>query len=494
MHIQMRGVCKSFSQVAVLKDVDFSVSGGEVHALMGENGAGKSTLMKVLTGVYTKDAGEILVDGRQVNFSHPKQAEEAGIVFVYQELNTMNDMTVEENMFMGKEITKALGMVDKKAMVEKARRTIERLGVSIDPNAVMGTLSVGQQQMVEIAKALLADVKFIIMDEPTAALSPAETRALFSVIDRLKKDGVSIIYISHRMEEIFEICDRITVLRDGRYISTKNTNETDMTELVRMMIGRDIGERFPKREVKIGPVLFEARGLSKKGVFEEVSFSVRSGEVLGVAGLMGAGRTEIMKAIFGSLLYEKGTIMIHDKPVRIKSPLDAIKLGMGFITEDRKVEGLMLNDGINTNISLNNLKLISDAGILSKTKEDRLISEAISKLLIKCSGPKQLCSELSGGNQQKVVFAKWMYTNPRLLILDEPTRGVDVGAKKEIYSIINELVENGVAVVLVSSDLPEVLGMSDRIMAIHEGRVGGIVEKEDATQENVMLLCTGGTL
>jgi ribose transport system ATP-binding protein len=490
----MRGICKSFANVAVLKDVDFCVGGGEVHALMGENGAGKSTLMKALTGVYPKDSGEITIDGRAVNFSHPKQAEEAGIVFVYQELNTMNDLTVEENMFMGKEIKKAFGVVNKKAMVEKARETINRLGVSINPNAVMRTLSVGQQQMVEIAKALLSDVKLLIMDEPTAALSPGETKALFKVIDRLKKDGVSIIYISHRMEEIFEICDRITVLRDGRYIATKNINETDMTDLVRMMIGRDIGERFPKRDAKIGDVLFEARDLGKRGVFDGVSFSVRAGEVLGVAGLMGAGRTEIMKAVFGSLSYEKGTILIDGKPVRVNSPISAIKHGMGFITEDRKIEGLMLNDGIDKNISLNNLSLISDAGILNRSKEENLIKEAINRLLIKCSGGKQRCGELSGGNQQKVVFAKWIYTEPRLLILDEPTRGVDVGAKKEIYSIINELAENGVAVVLVSSELPEVLGMSDRIMAIHEGRVGGIIEKQDATQENVMFLCTGGAL
>jgi ribose transport system ATP-binding protein len=490
----MRGVCKSFSQVAVLKNVDFSVGGGEVRALMGENGAGKSTLMKVLTGVYAKDAGEIFVDGRPVNFSHPKQAEEAGIVFVYQELNVMSDLTVEENMFMSKEITKTFGITDKKAMVEKTKQTVARLGVSIDPNAVMRTLSVGQQQMVEIAKALLVDVKLLIMDEPTAALSPAETGVLFSVIERLKKDGVSIIYISHRMEEIFEICDRVTVLRDGCFIATKNIHETDMADLVKMMIGRDIGERFPGRKAKIGPVLFEARGLCKKGVFADISFAVHSGEVLGVAGLMGAGRTEIMKAIFGSLLYDEGTLLIEGKPVRVKSPLDAIKFGMGFITEDRKIEGLMLNDGIDKNISLSNLKLVSDAGVLNKAKEDKLIREAIRKLLIKCSGRKQLCSELSGGNQQKVVFAKWMYTHPRFLILDEPTRGVDVGAKKEIYAIINELVESGVAVVLISSDLPEVLGMSDRIMAIHEGRIGGIIEKQDATQENVMLLCTGGAL
>jgi ribose transport system ATP-binding protein len=494
MHITMKHVNKSFSGVPVLRDVGFSINDGEVHALMGENGAGKSTLMKVLTGVYTKDSGEVFVNDSPVNWTHPKQAEEAGVVFVYQELNTMNDLSVEENMFMGKEIRGRFGVVNKKAMVSKARETINELGIDIDPNAVMRSLSVGRQQMVEIAKALMANAKVLIMDEPTAALSPTETEVLFKVIRNLKAHGVSIIYISHRMEEIFELCDRITVLRDGQFIATKNIPDTDMKDVVRMMIGREMGQRFPERHAKPGGVFFEVSGLTKKGVFEDVTFSVRSGEVLGVAGLMGAGRTEIMQAIFGNLPYEKGSVKIGGKTIHIKLPGDAKKNGIGFITEDRKLEGLMLNDAIDTNIAINNLEIISAKGVLSGRKEKSLVDDAVKKLAIRCSGARQLCRELSGGNQQKVVFAKWMSTNPRVLILDEPTRGVDVGAKKEIYSIINTLAENGVAVIFISSELPEVLGMSDRIMAIHEGKVGGIIEKENANQENVMILCTGGKL
>ena len=497
MRIDMSGICKSFSTVRVLRDAQFTLLDGEVHALMGENGAGKSTLMKVLTGVYPKDAGEVLVDGRPVSFSHPKEAEEAGIVFIYQELNTMNDLTVEENMFMGKEILhgpRRLGITNQKAMRHKAADTIAQLGVDIDPSAVMGTLSVGQQQMVEIAKSLLADCKVLIMDEPTAALSPAETKVLFTVIRQLKERGVSIIYISHRMEEIFELCDRITIMRDGQYIDTKNISETDMSGVVKMMIGRDIGVRFPKRHAQIGDILLEVKGLTKNGIFNDINFSVRSGEVLGVAGLMGAGRTEIMHALFGSMRRDGGTIYIDGKEVSIHSPEDAIRNGIGFITEDRKLEGLLLADPIDTNIALNNLDKISHHGVLNTAQENSLVADAIQRLLIKCSSAKQKSGELSGGNQQKVVLAKWIYAGPRVLILDEPTRGVDVGAKKEIYTIINELAAQGIAAIFISSELPEVLGMSDRIMAIHEGSVGGFIDGADATQENVMILCTGGSL
>jgi len=492
MRIEMKGICKSFSKVQVLRDVVFSLADGEVHALMGENGAGKSTLMKVLTGVYTRDEGEVLVDDSPVHFSHPMQAEEAGIVFIHQELNTMHELTVEENMFMGKEIKGAFGMVNKQAMRQKARETIQQLGIDIDPKTVMKYLSVGQQQMVEIAKALMVDARVLIMDEPTAALTPVETEILFQVIRRLKASGVSLVYITHRMEEVLEICDRITVLRDGEYINTKPISDTNMNDIVRMMIGREIGERFPQRDIKIGDVRFEVEGLTKEGVFQDVSFSVRAGEVLGVAGLMGAGRTEIMKAIFGSLPYEKGTIRLDGETVRIRSPEDAKRSGLAFITEDRKTEGLMLEDSIGHNIVINNLPAVSNHGIMNQPKETKLVREAIEKLRVRCAGPKQQCKFLSGGNQQKVVFAKWIYTNPRVLILDEPTRGVDVGAKKEIYTIINQLAQTGVAIILVSSELPEVLGMSDRIMAIHEGNVGGIVDSANATQESVMILCTGG--
>ncbi len=494
MQIKMHGIDKSFGGNAVLKSAGFLLDHGETHALMGENGAGKSTLMKILTGVYTKDAGTVTVDGREVCYKNPQEAEKAGIVFIHQELNVLFDLTVEENMFLGKEIKKAFGVCDRKAMREEVRKILDRLGVNIDPGQRMNELSVGQQQMIEIAKALMVDAKVIIMDEPTAALTQSETTVLFQVINSLKQKGVSIVYISHRMEEIFELCDRITILRDGSYIGTKKISETDMNDVVKMMIGREIGERYPLRNAKTGGVAFEVKGLSCPGVFENVSFQVHAGEVLGVSGLMGAGRTEIMQAIFGNMPHVTGEIYLDGKQIQNRSPLEAMKNGIGFITEDRKVEGLMLEESIQKNISIANLGRISKSGVLQKGAEDELVKRGIEELHIKCFGPQHECSNLSGGNQQKVVFAKWIYTNPKVLILDESTRGVDIGAKKEIYSIINELAEKGVAIIMVSSELPEVLGMSDRIMVVQEGHVRGILHKEDADQENIMILATGGEL
>ena len=494
MRIEMRAIDKSFGSNQVLKQAGFTLESGEVHALMGENGAGKSTLMKILTGVYTKDAGTVLVDGKEVNYKNPQEAEKAGIVFIYQELNVMFDLTVEENLFMGKEIHGKFGICDRKAMQKKAREALNTLGVDISPKTVMSELSVGQQQMVEICKALMADAKVIIMDEPTAALTQSETVALFKVIESLRKKGVSMVYISHRMEEIFELCDRITVLRDGSYIGVKNIPETNMNEIVKMMIGREIGERYPSRDVKIGKEVLKVKGLTRKGTFHDVSFSVRAGEVLGVSGLMGAGRTEIMQAIFGNLSYESGSIEIDGKEVKISNPRQAMEQGIGFITEDRKTEGLMLDKSIRENISLCNLGRISKSSVISKEAEKNMVAEAIKDLHIKCFGPYHECNNLSGGNQQKVVLAKWILTNPKILILDEPTRGVDIGAKKEIYSIINKLAAQGVAIIMVSSELPEVLGMSDNIMVVREGEVRGIISYEEANQERVMTLATGGTI
>lgn len=494
MRIEMRGIDKSFGSNQVLKQAGFTLESGEVHALMGENGAGKSTLMKILTGVYTKDAGTVLVDGKEVNYKNPQEAEKAGIVFIYQELNVMFDLTVEENLFMGKEIHGKFGICDKKAMQKKAQEALNTLGVNISPKTVMSELSVGQQQMVEICKALMADAKVIIMDEPTAALTQSETVALFKIIESLRKKGVSMVYISHRMEEIFELCDRITVLRDGSYIGVKNIPETNMNEIVKMMIGREIGERYPSRDVKIGKEVLKVKGLTRKGTFHDVSFSVRAGEVLGVSGLMGAGRTEIMQAIFGNLSYESGTIEIDGKEVKISNPRQAMEHGIGFITEDRKTEGLMLDKSIRENISLCNLGRISKSSVISKEAEKDMVAEAIKDLHIKCFGPFHECNNLSGGNQQKVVLAKWILTNPKILILDEPTRGVDIGAKKEIYNIINKLAAQGVAIIMVSSELPEVLGMSDNIMVVREGEVRGIISYEEANQERVMTLATGGTI
>ena len=494
MQIEMKGIDKSFGSNQVLKDAGFVLADGEVHALMGENGAGKSTLMKILTGVYTKDAGTIYVDGREVNYKNLQEAEKAGIVFIHQELNVLYDLTVEENLFIGKEIKGKFGFCNQKAMRKKAEEALGRLGVHISPAEVMSNLSVGQQQMIEICKALMVDAKVIIMDEPTAALTQSETLVLFDVIRSLKKQGMSIVYISHRMEEIFELCDRISVLRDGTYIGTKNIPETNMNEIVKMMIGREIGERYPVRNCKIGDTVLKVKDLTSSGVFHNVSFEVKAGEVLGVSGLMGAGRTEIMQAIFGNLHCDSGSIEINGKEVHIKSPIQAMKCGIGFITEDRKVEGLMLEESIEKNIALANLPRVSNHHVMDRKKEDDLVKKGIEELHIKCFGPDHECNNLSGGNQQKVVFAKWIYTDPKILILDEPTRGVDIGAKKEIYTIINELAAKGVAIIMVSSELPEVLGMSDRIMVVREGEVRGIIGREEANQENIMTLATGGTI
>jgi len=494
MNIEMRGINKSFGSNQVLKDAGFLLKDGEVHALMGENGAGKSTLMKILTGVYTKDAGTIYVDGQEVSYKNPQEAEKAGIVFIYQELNVLFDLTVEENLFMGKEITKKFGICDKKAMRAKAQEIMDRMGVKIPVNAVMSDLSVGQQQMVEICKALMVDAKVIIMDEPTAALTQSETEALFAVMNSLREKGVSIVYISHRMEEIFELCDRITILRDGQYIDTKYIKDITMDDVVQMMIGREIGERYPKREVEIGEEVLRVEGLTHEKMFRDVNFSVRAGEVLGVSGLMGAGRTEMMQAIFGNLPIVSGKIFIEGKEVSIKNPRQAIAAGIGFITEDRKTEGLLLEKSIAENIELANLGKVSDKTVLSRKKGAELVKRGIEEFRIKCFGPDHECGNLSGGNQQKVVLAKWIYTDPKILILDEPTRGVDIGAKKEIYNVINEMAAKGVAVIMVSSELPEVLGMSDRIMVVHEGHITGIIDADGADQAKVMTLATGGCL
>lgn len=494
MQIEMRGIDKSFGGNAVLKNAGFLLEGGEIHALMGENGAGKSTLMKILTGVYTKDAGTVIVDGQEVCYKNPQEAEKAGIVFIHQELNVLFDLTVEENMFLGKEIHNRFGVCDKKAMRAQVKQILDKLGVNIAPGEVMSNLSVGQQQMIEIAKALMVDAKVIIMDEPTAALTQSETEVLFKVVKSLREKGVSIVYISHRMEEIFELCDRITILRDGSYIATKAIKDTDMNDVVKMMIGREIGERYPQRDCKIGDVMLDVQNLACPGVFEKVSFQVRAGEVLGVSGLMGAGRTEIMQAIFGNMPHVTGKIIIDGREVQNKSPQQAMKNGIGFITEDRKVEGLMLEESIMKNISMANLGRISRHGVLDKKAEQNLVKRGIEELHIKCFGPQHECDNLSGGNQQKVVFAKWIYTEPKVLILDEPTRGVDIGAKKEIYNIINDLAAKGVAIIMVSSELPEVLGMSDRIMVVREGMVRGVLDKKEADQENIMILATGGNI
>ncbi|MFC7395451.1 sugar ABC transporter ATP-binding protein [Scopulibacillus cellulosilyticus] len=491
--VKMTNISKLFSGNQVLKQVSFEIVPGEIHALMGENGAGKSTLMKILTGIYSKDEGDILVNGSLVDYKDPKEAEQDGISVIHQELNIIPNLTVAENMFLGKEISYSkTGILNTKAMRNETKRHLERLGVKLNPDKNAGSLSVGQQQMVEIAKALATDTKVLVMDEPTAALTDREIETLFGVMRDLKNQGVAIVYISHRMEEIFQMCDRITVLRDGSYVGTENIKETDLNQIVKMMVGRELGERFPERQVKIGEERLRVEGLSNTGLFEDVSFSVKQGEVLGVAGLMGAGRSEIFETLFGARHKTGGRIFVDEKEVKIKKPYDAKKAGIGFVTEDRKSEGLVLELSVKKNLALPNLKPLSNWGVMSAKAEKSMAEDFINKLRIKTHHADLQVKSLSGGNQQKVVIGKWVGINPKILILDEPTRGVDIGAKKEIYQIINELAAQGVAIVMISSELPEVLGMSDRIMVIHEGRVARILDKAEANQENIMQAATGG--
>ncbi|MFO1442424.1 sugar ABC transporter ATP-binding protein [Bacillus sp. Bva_UNVM-123] len=491
--IEMKGISKSFSNNKVLENVEFNILPGEVHALMGENGAGKSTLMKILTGIYERDAGTIVVKGQEVHFKNAKKAEDAGIAVIHQELNIIPNLTVAENMFLGKELSiSPIGITKDKEMKQKTKEYLNRLGIDIDPSIEAGQLSVGQQQMIEIARAVAAKTEVLIMDEPTAALTDREIEALFKVIASLKTQGVGIVYISHRMEEIFQICDRISVLRDGEFIGVKAIKDTSFDEIVKMMVGRQLGERFPDRDNEIGEERFKVENLTSKDKFSDISFSVRQGEILGIAGLMGAGRSEIMEAIFGYRSLSNGKMWIDGDEVTIKSPYDAIKRGIGFITEDRKSKGLVLPLSVRENFSLTNLLKISKNSMISMKKEQSFVNDMIQKLHVKTSSSELAVRSLSGGNQQKIVIGKWLGIEPKILILDEPTRGVDVGAKKEIYQIMNELTKQGVSIIMVSSELPEILGMSDRIAVIHEGRLTAILDKSEADQEKIMQAATGG--
>ncbi|WP_430487994.1 sugar ABC transporter ATP-binding protein [Priestia flexa] len=492
MHIKMSNVYKAFGTNQVLSGVDFELLPGEVHALMGENGAGKSTLMNILTGLHKRDEGRIEIDGQERYFSNPKEAEQAGVTFIHQELNVWPHMTVLENLFIGKELYSPFGILKTKEMKAQAKKQFDRLAVNIPLEQEASLCSVGEQQMIEIAKALMTNAKVIIMDEPTAALTDREIEKLFEVINGLRAQGVSIVYISHRMEEIFTICDRITVMRDGKTVDTTPIPETNFDDVVRKMVGRSLTDRFPSRQTKIGETVLELKNLTRKHAFHDISFSVKSGEVVGVAGLMGAGRTEIMRAIFGLDPIDSGEVLVNNQPVKIKTPDEAVKHGIGFITEDRKDEGLVLDFSIRENIALPNLKSFSTKGMIAEKSEREFVELLIKRLTIKTQSADISAGSLSGGNQQKVVIAKWIGIGPKILILDEPTRGVDVGAKREIYQLMNELTERGVAIIMVSSELPEVLGMSDRVLVIHEGKLAGELLKEEATQEKIMTYATGG--
>lgn len=488
----MIGICKSFGANKVLGGVNLHVRPGEVHALMGENGAGKSTLMNILTGIHRADAGTIMVDGKEVTFKNNKDAEEHGIAFIHQELNIWPNLSVLENLFLMNQPKTRFGTIDFKKMREMAEAKCQEIGIDLPLDEIAGECSVGQQQMTEITRSLMLDAKTVIMDEPTAALTERETDRLFEVMKKLKNKGVSIIYISHRMEEVSANCDTITVMRDGQTISSRPTEETNMDQIVGDMVGRVMSEYYPARTNVPGDEIFRVEGFTQPGVFRDISFNLRKGEILGVAGLMGAGRTEIMRAIFGVDPHESGKLYFEGKEIHIKNPRDAIRHGFGFITENRKTEGLILDFSIERNIALPSEERLAQSHVINDKKEFDFSSELSKRLGVKAQDINLPASTLSGGNQQKVVIAKWVGMHPKLLILDEPTRGIDIGAKKDIYDLMNELTAKGVSIIMVSSELPEVIGMSDRILVIHEGRAAGIVEHKDATQTRIMTLATGG--
>ncbi|PZO94762.1 MAG: D-xylose ABC transporter ATP-binding protein [Streptococcus pyogenes] len=491
MKIDMRNISKSFGSNKVLERIDLELYSGQVHALMGENGAGKSTLMNILTGLFPASSGTIYVDGQARVFANPQEAEQFGISFIHQEMNTWPEMTVLENLFLGREIKGPLGLLNQTLMRQKAEEAFARLKVTIPLDRPIGDLSIGQQQMIEIAKSLLNPLSILIMDEPTAALTDRETNNLFRVIRDLKEQGVGIVYISHRMEEIFKITDFVTVMRDGIVVDTKQTQATSAAELVRQMVGRQLEDYYPTKDTEIGEIAFEVDRLSGE-IFEDISFHVRQGEILGFSGLMGSGRTEVMRAIFGIDKKKSGSIKIDGRQVHIANPSQAINQGLGFLTENRKDEGLILDFSIKDNMTLPSTKDFSQHGLFDEKTSQVFVQQLIDRLRIKSGRPALPVGKLSGGNQQKVVLAKWIGIAPKVLILDEPTRGVDVGAKREIYQLMNELADRGVPIILVSSDLPEVLGVSDRIMVMHEGKMMGELSRAQATQERVMHLATGG--
>lgn len=489
--ISMRNIVKEFSGVRVLNKVDFNIYKGRIMALLGENGAGKSTLMKILTGVYLKTSGEVYFQGKAVNFTSTKESQDSGIAIIHQELNLVQHLSIGENIFLGREpVTKAKN-IKWAELYEEAKKWLNKLGLEENPRELVKNLSVGKQQLIEIAKALSLNAKVIIMDEPTGALTIAETQKLFQVIKELKEQGHSIVYISHRLNEIFEICDDVTVLRDGEWVGEKPIGHLDQDKIIEMMVGRKLEEQYPRTQTQLGEVVLEVKGMTNKFV-NNASFSLRRGEVLGVAGLMGAGRTELARTLYGIYQKDKGDIFIRGKKVKISNPKDALKHGIAYVSEDRKANGVVLNLNVIENVTLSSLKSFGGRfGNIRKSQEEVATQKYIRSMSIKTSSAKQLLKFLSGGNQQKVSLAKNLNTNPEILLLDEPTRGVDVGAKKEIYELINQYKEEGMSIIMISSEIPEILGMSDRILVMHEGKITGILDIDEANQQNIMSLAVG---
>lgn len=491
MILEMRGIDKSFPGVHALDHVDFQVKSGEVHALMGENGAGKSTLMKVLTGIYKKDAGSVVYLGKEVEFLNPREAQDAGVVIVHQELNMVTHLTVAQNIFIGREPMKRLAIDDTK-MIQDALALFEMLRIDIDPKASMGSLTVGKQQMCEIAKAISHDARLIVFDEPTAALTESEIQQLFAIIRDLRKKGLGIVYISHRMDEIKQITDRVTVMRDGSYVGTLVTEECSKDDIIKMMVGRTIYET-PKEKSNVGrdaPVVLRVEGLNAGRMVQDISFELHKGEILGFSGLMGAGRTETARALFGADVKDSGRIYINGEEVTIRNPVDAVSHGIGYLSEDRKRYGLVLGKSVAENTTLASMNSFSHGQFVDTEKEKTATEEYVERLKIKTPGIEQLIMNLSGGNQQKVVIAKWLVRNCDILIFDEPTRGIDIGAKNEIYHLMNELARQGKSIIMISSEMTEILRMSDRIIVMCEGKKTAEIDISQATQEKIMRAAT----
>ena len=489
--LDMQNISKTFPGVKALDKVKLQVRPGEVHALMGENGAGKSTLMKILMGIYTMDeGGSITFNGQPYVVHNPKEAMDTGIAMIHQELNPILDMTVYENIFVGREIRRH-GIVDKKAEIEEAKKLIAECGLHVSPTETLRHLTVAQCQLIEIIKAISVNAKVIIMDEPTAAITDREVELLFEHIRKLKESGVAIIYISHRMDEIFAICDSVTVYRDGQYIGRGTTKELDEAALIRMMVGREITDVFPKLDAAIGETIFEAKHITREdGRVRDVSISVKRGEILGIGGLVGAGRSELVEGIFGMHKLSGGEVFVKGKKVQVHTPRDIIKEGVALVTEDRKRTGLNLTGSVNDNISMVAIRKTLVNGLYSKAKARKVSEEYIGKLKIKTPSGDQIVGNLSGGNQQKVVISKWLLNDPDVIIMDEPTRGIDVGAKRDIYLLIGSLVQQGKAVIIISSEIPELMGVCDRIAVMAEGHFSGELSREDFSQESIMRLAS----
>ncbi|MFN2340504.1 MAG: sugar ABC transporter ATP-binding protein [Halanaerobium sp.] len=489
--LEMKNITKTFPGVKALDKVNFSLRKGEVHALLGENGAGKSTLMKVLNGIHKRDDGEIFLKGQPVEFESTKEAQNAGLAIIHQELELIPHLNVAENIYLGREEKKGI-FIDYKKLYQNTADVLEMLGVEIDPKAKINDLNIGSQQMVEIAKAVSQKAEILVMDEPTSSLTKQEIDILFKLIGRLKKQEIAIVYISHRLEEVFEICDRVTVLRDGQFVGEVETAETDEDELIKMMVGRTIEDRFPKMSFNPGEEILRVENLAVPDKIINASFSLRKGEILGVAGLMGSGRTELAKAIYGVYKEKTGDIYYRGEKFEINSPEDALDNGISYLSEDRKEEGLILGLTVADNISISVLKTMLKANtFIDSAAEKELAENYIKDLNIKTPSEKQLAKNLSGGNQQKVVISKLLSTKPEIVIFDEPTRGIDVGAKREIYNLMQELINQDVAVILISSELPEVLNLSNRVLVMHEKQIMGELDAAEADQESIMKLATG---